>query len=107
MNRACGVETVSEEEHLPEEWRSSTLGKLNHGNDSKTVRALSRSSRNTEADSSFAPVITGRVSGDQRFRVLCPRRRTRFRYTSSPPKLSPLFMWPRLTRRRFEQRECT
>ncbi|GAA5871804.1 hypothetical protein JCM16303_000870 [Sporobolomyces ruberrimus] len=31
MNRACGVETT-EEDHLPEAWRSSTLGKLNQEN---------------------------------------------------------------------------
>ncbi|GAA5907739.1 hypothetical protein JCM5296_007457 [Sporobolomyces johnsonii] len=31
MNRACGVETT-EEDHLPEDWRSYTLGKLNETN---------------------------------------------------------------------------
>ncbi|GAA6058952.1 hypothetical protein JCM10212_002904 [Sporobolomyces blumeae] len=31
MNRACGVETT-DEDHLPEDWRSYTLGKLNQNN---------------------------------------------------------------------------
>ncbi|GAA5936422.1 ER oxidoreductin [Sporobolomyces koalae] len=36
MNRACGVETT-EEDHLPEAWRSYTLGKLNQPNDSRAA----------------------------------------------------------------------
>lgn len=48
MNRACGVET-KDEEHIPEAWRSYTLGKLNH----TSARAASPAGCSEISDSDF------------------------------------------------------